>query len=74
MSTPLREGFKLIEHCPEVALGLELGAEGGMSNTSQFGSFMGGAASGAGIGSVFGPWGTVIGGAAGGLYGLFAGG
>lgn len=33
-----------------------------------------GAASGAMVGSAFGPWGTAIGGVAGGLYGLFGGG
>ena len=56
-------------------LGLELGAEGGMSNTSQFGSTLGGAAEGASLGSsVYPGWGTVIGGALGGLYGAFSGG
>lgn len=54
--------------------GLQAGAIGGMSDSNPWGSALGGAASGASVGSAFGPWGAVIGGAAGGIGGYFSGG
>lgn len=56
-------------------LGLETGAAGAMSGESQFDSAFGGMATGASIGSAINPgWGTLIGGAAGGIYGALSGG